>query len=562
MITHKPNSLCREAELYYYDFLCDESRGLVPESIFSHTEECQHCQDRIGQLKDVLSQAEGHSGTRDKELSSVIGVLLKPHFAYIGRGVTCETVKPFLPTLSDPDLDIAIPTPITIHLDNCQQCANDLNSIGQLNLSGKQLHQLAQLFAEKPSEHVSCSNAQNVISSVVSMDFSEVDSKLLKHLCTCPACRDLLYKERQKVRDSLSKDSESSGFPCKSVSPGDIFDYAVPFGIAPVSGRYLKSRKSFVSHAPTCPRCLGRMQALHNTVYNILERPESEVVTICNIDESAKFQATGESTDLYSGFPIKVEVINRIDEVETELSFPTIGFGAGLKQKASAMNLKPLVKTAIAAAAVILIAVTLFFSIPTAKAVTIDQVYKAIEKVKNIYISKFVPDQTESVEQKWVSKTLSNYMIKTGKQLVLWDIPNGVRKSKQLDTAVTETIPLTAVSVADVEKKIAGSLGLLPFYDISDVPQDAEWKRVADDGLSATAKGTEVYDLTWTEKQHIGFVVFRRWRVFVDPKTNLPQKTEFYKKLAVDDEFTLETTMIVEYLSDKEIPAVIEESSF
>ena len=456
MITHKPNSLCRKAELYYYDFLCDESRGLVPESIVSHTEECQHCQDRIDQLKDVLSQTEGHFGTRDKELSSVIGVLLKPHFAYISKPVTCNIVKPFLPSLLDPDLDIAIPTPITTHLDKCNWCSKDLETIRKLNLNRKQLCRLSQLFAEKPA----------------------VDAEF-------------------------------------------------------------------------CSKALA----------DVAKRAESDVVTIYHVDESAKAEASSGFDDIYTGFPIRVSIACREDEVDVGLSTSTTGLGA-LKQKVSAMNLKPLVKTAIAAAAVILIAVTLFFSIPTAKAVTIDQVYKAIEKVKNIYTSSFVADKREPIQELWVSRTLSNYMIKTGKQLVLWDIPNKSRKIKYLDTDLIETAFLSGDIITKIETKLTTSLGLLPFYDISEIPKDAEWKRVADDGLSATAKGTEVYDLSWTEKQHIGSVVFRRWRVFANAETNLPQKVEWYKKLTPNDEFTLETTMIVEYLSDKEIQAVIEESSF
>jgi hypothetical protein len=226
------------------------------------------------------------------------------------------------------------------------------------------------------------------------------------------------------------------------------------------------------------------------------------------------------------------------------------------------MNLKPLVKTTVAAAAIILIAVALFFNIPTAKATAIEQIYKAIEKVKNVYISKFVPDKTEPIQEKWVSRALNIYMTKTGKQLVLRDIPNGVRKTKQLDTVVTETIPLTAVSIADVEKKITGSLGLMPFPDISEVPKDTEWKRVADDGLKATSEGIEVYDLSWVEQSPNGPLIFKRCRLFIDPNTNLPHKTEIYRKVAADSQYTLRSIVVVEYLSGSEIQAVIKDASF
>jgi hypothetical protein len=153
-------------------------------------------------------------------------------------------------------------------------------------------------------------------------------------------------------------------------------------------------------------------------------------------------------------------------------------------------------------------------------------------------------------------------MLKTEKESVLWDITKGVRKSKQLNAAITETVPLTTVLVADAETKITGSLGLMPFYDISDVPQDAEWSHVADNSLQDITKGTEVYDLTWIERKHIGFVVYRKWRVFANAETNLPQRIEWYEKSATDSEYTLSPVMTVEYLSDGEIQEVIKEASF
>jgi hypothetical protein len=561
MIAHNPKSLCREAELYYYDFLCDESRRLIPEPIVNHVEQCQCCLGQISQLEAVLSQADGPESER-VQVGSTVTTMLKLHFAYIGKPVTCNIVKPFLPTLLDRILGMRIPTPIVTHLCDCQQCSEDLDIIRCLNLSREQLCRLSQLFADKPvGSNISCTEAQNAIPSIVSMIFSETDSEVLKHLCTCPICRKLVYKERQKLCDGLPEYTSSPEFPCGSVSTSDFFDYVVPYGIDPANDQYAKFRKSFTSHVTNCPNCLAKMQELHKTVYRICERAESEVITVYHVDESAKAKAVSETEDLYAGFPIRVDVKQR-EEVKAEQPVPAIDFAAALKQKISVKKLKPLLKTGAVAAAIVLMAVVLFQSIPTAKAVTLSQIYKALEKVRNVYISRFVPDKTEPIQEKWVSRTLNIYMSKTGKQLVLWDIPNGVRKSKQVDTAVTETVPLTAVSVADTKKKITGSLGVMPFYDISDVPEDADWSRVADKELEAAAKGIEVYDLTWTEKAYDGSTVLKKWRVFADSETNLPRRIEWYKKSAADSEYTLNPVMAVEYLSDSEIREIIKEASF
>jgi hypothetical protein len=561
MIAHSPNSLCKEAELYYYDFLFNESRGLIPKPTIDHIEKCQHCKEQISKLKTVLSQAESIEA-QQKQVSSAVATMLKLHFAYISKPVTCNIVKPFLPTLLDQALEIHIPTPIITHICNCQQCSEDLDIIKCLNLNRKQLCRLSQLFADEPLRtNISCSKAQKAIPAVVSMVFSETDSEVLKHLCNCSVCRDLLYKERQKICESIPEHVQPSGFPCESVSASDIFDYVVPYGLDPGKDQYAKFRPSFISHVRSCSTCLMRMQELHSTVFYIAERPESEVVTIYNVDESAKTQAA-EYDELYSGFPVKVGVTNSKDEVETEPSASTIDFVAGLRRKISAMNLKPLVKTTIAAAAVILIAVALFFNIPTAKAVTIEQIYKAIEKVRNVHISRFVPDKAEPTQEKWVSRTLNIYMTKTGKQLVLWDIPNRVRRIKYLDTTLFETAQLSDDIIAKIGKRITGSLGLLPFPDISKVPKDAGWKRVTDESLKLTDKDTELYDLAWTSRKDANVALLMKCRVFVDAETNLPLRTEFYRKSATDSEYNLETLMVVRYLSDSEIQAIVKESFF
>jgi hypothetical protein len=304
------------------------------------------------------------------------------------------------------------------------------------------------------------------------------------------------------------------------------------------------------------------MQELHKTVYRICERAESDVVTIYQIDESAKAQATSGTKELYAGFPIRVDVKQREEEVKAEQPVPAIDFAATLKQKVSIEKLKPLLKTGAVAAAVIFIAVALLLNAPTAKAVTLSQIYKALEGVKNVYISKFVPDKAKPTQELWASRTLRIYMTKTGEQRVLWDITNGVAKIKHLDTGAVETTRLSAENIADIEKKMSDYLGLVPFTNMSEIPADAQWSLVTDKDLEAAAKGIEIYDLTWTERAYDGSTVFKKWRVFVNPQTNLPQKTEFSEKLPTDNKYVLESTNIIEYLSGSELQEIIKEASF
>lgn len=562
MIAPNQSSLCGEAKPYYYDFLCKESRELIPEFIVNHMEQCQHCQEQIDQLKVVLSQTDAIEAEQG-QVSSAITTMLELHFAYIGKRVTCKTVKPFLPGLLDPALEIRIPTPITAHLDSCPQCAEDLETIRSLNLNRKQLCRFSQFLAEKPSDDsVSCSQARAAILSIALMTFREINSAVLKHLCICPNCRKALYQYRESVRaDLLHCEKAPKEFPCEEVSATDIFDYCLPYGIDPATDPYAKFRESLTSHLSGCPVCLAKIQALHNTLYGIAERLESEVVTIYNIDKSAKVQAVSESDALYAGFPISVEIASLEDKEDVERPVPTIDFITALKQKISVITAKPLLKASIAVTAVILIGLALLLNTPAAKAVTIDQIYKAIEKVKNVYISSFVPDKTEPAQERWVSRTLNIYMLKTGKELVFWDLANKVRKTKQLDTDSVETTSLSEDLIVEINKRISGSLGIMPFYDMSEIPEDAEWNRADDENLVVN-KGIEVYDLEWAQKRYDGSPELKKWRFFVDAKTRLPQKIEWYTRFANDAEFVLETVMVVEYLDEGEMQAVVKEVSF
>jgi hypothetical protein len=116
--------------------------------------------------------------------------------------------------------------------------------------------------------------------------------------------------------------------------------------------------------------------------------------------------------------------------------------------------------------------------------------------------------------------------------------------------------------IAQTKEMITGSLGLVPFADLSVVPEDADWSHVTGGSLEVAAGATEVYELTWSAKGYDGSIEFRKWRVFVDPKTDLPQRTESYRKSARDVEYTLVSVKVIVYLGDDEMQAVIKGASF
>jgi len=563
MIASNSNSLCKQAEPYYYDFLTGESCEAVPQPIVEHIEQCGYCQKQLDRLGKVLSEVQGLE-TEQRQVRNIVINMLKFHLTYIGKRVTCGRAKPFLPGLLDAILKIRIPTPITAHVDNCPQCRGDLETIQQLNLGRKQLWRLAQFLSDRPDEvAVSCSQARYAVPLVAALDWSSASAEVLKHLCKCPNCRNLVYRERQKILDSLPEYDQSPEFPCDLVCAADIFDYCFPCGIDPAEDQYAKFRESLTPHLLDCRVCLSKIQELHKTIYEITERPESGIVTIYHIDESAKDEVFGEGNELYAGFPIRVEVTGSEEKADEDLLTLPTDFAPVLREKISMKNYKPRLKTVIAAAAVILIAVGLFLNTKTAKAVTLEQIYNAIEKVKNVYIAKFALDKTEPIQELWISKTLNICMIKIGNEAVLWNIPGRTKKIKHYDTGTVRMTQLAEETLAAVEKQMGGFLGIVPFYDTSEIPPDAEWHHVDNDSFAVTAEGIEVYELKYVKKTHEGYLIVYKWRFFIDIKTNLPRRTELYQKLPADDnEYILKTVNKIQYLSDNEIQAVLREMSF
>ena len=561
MISHNPNINCTNARLYYYDFLSRETRGGIPEGAEQHIKQCRNCQTEVDSLKYLLVQADERFESEQSQKDSAISTLLRLHFAYIGEPVKCDTVKPFLASLADPVLQIRVPTPITTHLDKCHSCRDDLLILLDLHLPHKYLCRLGHILADKPIEdNLSCSQARAAIPAVVSMAFHETNAEILKHLCTCSNCRKQLYLHRESVRKELLLNGAlQNGFPCESVSAADIYDYCLPYGIDPANDQYVEFRESLTSHLRRCPTCLAKIQELHLTIYSIAERTESEVVTTYNIGESAETQSPDVSGP-YTGFPINLEIEDIEDKVDAEQPATNLDFAAALKRKASALNLKPLFKAGLAAAAVIVIGLALLLNSPTAKAVTLDQVYRAVKKVKNVYISTFAPDKAEPIQEMWVSRSLNIYMMsKTSEGLVLLDTAKKHRRTKQPGRASMEVKLLSDGDCAEIEKTIAGYLDLLPFAHISDVPKDANWSRVANNGLRVTDESCEVYELTWTNKTFEGVPVFRKRLFFVDPETGLPNKIERYVQSSTAGEYILQSEMVIKRLSDDEIRSAVKE---
>ena len=562
MVTSNSNSLCRQAEQYYYDFQNKGDIGLIPKNIIDHINECPYCREKMKTLETALSSEKSIKFENNLAVNAMTD-LLKLHLAYIGNKVVCSTVKPFLPVILDSDLGIKIPTPITVHLDHCQPCAQDLETITGLNLSRIQSCRLSRLLANMTSKDTfSCSRARAAIKAVVSMDFHETNEQILNHLYKCSNCRKALYEQREKVITEYQGEKGIQECPtCQKLSMDDIFDYVVTFGLDSIKNLNASFENSFVQHLRQCPTGLAKIQELHNTIFQIAERPESRVATIYKMNEYAETKETEEPDNLYSGFPISVEIENREDKEDPQHQVSTIKFSNTLKRKIAALSTNHLFRTGAIGVAVLLMAIAFFFRTTMAEAVTLDKIYTAIDNVQNVYTSTFVPDKPEPIQERWISRTLNVFMTKTEETLVFFDIKNKVRKIKQAGIDSIQTSQISDSMIADIEQNLSDFLGLVPFQYIDTLPK-SEWKHIINDEQGTSTTNVEVYELTWLEEGYGGPAAYKKWRLFIDPVTNLPQKTETYRKYTTDGKYILQSTIKLEYLNESEMRKDIENFSY
>lgn len=213
-----------------------------------------------------------------------------------------------------------------------------------------------------------------------------------------------------------------------------------------------------------------------------------------------------------------------------------------------------------AVAAVVLVAFTLFFRGPSVKAVTLAQMYEAVQKVANVCISSFEAGKQKPIQKQWVSRTLNVIMFETKGEFVLHDLRNKVIKIKSLSSGTITTDVPTQEVFARAKKRMDRAFGLVPFSQFKDIPETVRWNRVYDANVVTVDPGTQVYDLVWTTREPTIPPGLRThtWRYFVDTTTNLPTRVEVYAKRASEANHTLVKYEVPMYVTDTEIRALIQ----
>jgi len=529
-----------DAAKYYYDFVWQGKVG-VPDGISRHIRRCLLCQARICRLKEIVAETtRGEADTQLDRMDRDVIERLNLHFRCLGEPVTCSRARPFLPGLLIPSLKIRIPTPITVHVDHCPECAEDLSVLRGLGLRPGQLERLERLYAEgNEADRSLCGRAQLKIPAFAAASLEDIDDELLDHLCTCRQCRRLVYQHREKVLEG--QPAEGADAPACRTSMADVFDYVV----ARDAG---DEARPAGSHVRACPPCLEAVQALHRAVYSVADRGNSGVVTVYTTAEEDK--ETPAADDPYPMYPIHVQVIDgRSAPAVTRPSWPAATVAA-LSHTATNPRLKPWLKAAVILFTAIPLTL-LFLHTRTSSGITLAEVFKAFGRAENVHISRFYPPTGELLQEMWISRVRDIVLVATGQEGALYDL--GAKKRYVYSPAETTAaiVELSDLEYANTRRLMDGSLG----FTLGDVPADATWTRV-DDSL---AEGAEVYELAYTQQDHSGTAVFLKWTIIIDPLTRLPQEVQALHRLPADDGWNFDSRGVFEYPTESEIAAVLGE---
>jgi len=547
MVAFDGSESCREAEAYYHDYLQNPNGSSVPHSVLVHIEKCAICRQRIQMLREALCELDEGAPSALSEKDSQLVADLQSHFEYLDEPLTCAHVKPFLCRLLSASVRIRIPTPVTVHIDQCTQCADDLDSLRQLKLGADRLARLSLLYREggRQDPHL-CRPAQSHGAAVAAANFEGISAEILDHLCVCPHCRSAVYQHRQHLLDLAEGEADQrESLSCECTSTAELFDCVVFCGQQP---EFLQGaeRRALCEHVRSCPRCLERMQQIHRTVFGIAERTDSGVISVYAVDSLGRTVREDALPVSYGAYPIDV----RIERRDPATAASDVGFAGRLAHRLGGPTVKPLARVAFLAAAMIPLAVLFVVSMPSASGLSVRQVDHALAKAETLRISMFREGNREPLQQLWISRNRGIVISEVASERKIYDLTN--RRATAIRPGLG-TVEHTNLDRSDGEAVERSTRRILE-SSLLDAPLDAELSRQVAPPEPELA-GLDVYELTWDRSPDAQRAPLPgRLRIYVDPVTRLPRRQEVYSWVPALNDWHIQTSLY-EYPTDDEIEA-------
>lgn len=479
MGTWDEDRICEGAGAYYHDFLLDPEDPALPRSVTEHIAQCEHCRRQILRLGEILAEPAEQGGPAEIETDNALIAELQRHFMLLGDEVHCHQVKSLLPTLLIPAVRIKIPTPATVHLDQCPACACDLATLRGLGLGAGQLRRLSRLYGQ-----------------------------ILDGGAGIPC--DLAYERYQEQLEAAGGDT-ARGTCDHELSTADLFDYLVP------NGRAAEGVGEIDRHLQSCPRCLERLGELHHAVFGVLDRADSPVVTVYTT-RTAGQRSLASADSPYAGHPIDVRVAGHEADAAAQASSAT-GVGAAVRRCVNRPRIKPFARIAFLAAAMVPLAIIFWISLPSATALTVAQVSSLIAAASPVHIQTFHPEASgdQPTTDIWiVDETVA---VESPREHVIYDLAQGRELDVAPGAAPSQWRSLSGGEIDGIRQYLDGQFRL--------PQQGGQLQRVVGDADPMPRGAVELWELTWQEPASNGEAAFYRWRVAIEPAARRPQEIEF-----------------------------------
>lgn len=512
MVAFDGSGPCERAEAYYHDLLADGDNPAIPGDVIGHVRQCERCRQRLECLRETLLELERDGEALQAQEDRNLVCALEAQFELLGEPLTCARVKRFLPGLLAPETPIRIPTPVTVHVDQCPECAEDLESLRALDLDSERLARLGRLYAD------STVNDSGVCLRVGSRTIlgrragpERADARVADHLCICPRCRRRLYQQREKsLERERSRSIGEATSDCAVVSDADLFDFAVPYGNFESLGADAPSGRH-AEHIRSCPHCLAKVQQLHRVVYGVLERPNSGLVTVYRT-RSSRRRSEAEAESPYGDYPVEVQVIRREADEPVRAHSRIRGW----------TRLKPVFRTALTAAAVIPVVVLFVMSARSALALTPRRLNEIAVTNPCVHVTVYGED-SESVKQEvWVSSTDGLFISRRGDLSIIFDLTRKRRTVIEHREGRHDVEPLDDTGLAAAKGEMETLLGVSAANPIWNV----ELKAVGESRLDGVP--VNEYESDRENRRSGGASGRQKWKFYVDAVTGEPLRVELF----------------------------------
>ncbi len=316
-----------------------------------------------------------------------------------------------------------------------------------------------------------------------------------------------------------------------------------------------------LAHCSLCRRDLTALKALSMTAKQALT-----AARVLSGDKDIRVPAAGACAEVLKAMEHRADsdVLTKLSRNPDGIFQIAVAQRAARPQQAAAVRRRPFGWLRYAAAAVLLISVYLLWQVRPVRGLDISEVYRLLEQPVNAAITSYPQDnqnliiasraleEQQPFQEIWISNSLGVYLFIGKDSSVLWDLN---RNQKCIKTAAGIEQVLTTQPV----EKFKILWALLPFRCPSELPDKYKWKMVRPEAVPAP--NVQVYDLTWTDFSALGYPIERRWRGYLDTRTKLPVRIDWWERLE-SHPFQKVSTTLIRYPQEAEVLSRIAAEGF